>query len=150
MMGLRVNDPLHVEGPQDTLEGLGLLPVVSEMGEEKVVCQSDFLFRGKGPRCKGYQIHMGRTQISGEGVQPLNSLPDGSNEGCWAGDSCWGTYMHGILDNPVVLDALAADFGFRAGTGFDYAAFKEEQYNRLAALVREAVDMDYIYSTLQL
>ena len=31
---------------------------------------------------------------------------------------------------------------------FDYAAFKEEQYDKLANLVRKHVDMDYIYRQL--
>jgi adenosylcobyric acid synthase len=35
-----------------------------------------------------------------------------------------------------------------AGSGFDYRAFKERQYDLLAGQVRKAVDLDYIYSTL--
>lgn len=63
--------------------------------------------------------------------------------------------MHGILDNPEVLDNLAE--GFDKGSKdaqpctsapFDYAAFKEEQYDKLAALVRKHVDMDYVYRQL--
>lgn len=45
--------------------------------------------------------------------------------------------MHGILDNPVVLDDLAAGFGVAAGSGFDYRAFKERQYDLLAGQVRK-------------
>ena len=57
--------------------------------------------------------------------------------------------MHGILDNPVVLDNLAEGFNKEADAApFDYAAFKEEQYEKLADLVRKHVDMEYIYSTL--
>ena len=45
-----------------------------------------------------------------------------------------GSYMHGILDNPAVLDNLAEGFDTETTTGpFDYAAFKEEQYDKLAA-----------------
>lgn len=57
--------------------------------------------------------------------------------------------MHGILDNPEVLDNLAKGFNKEASNApFDYAAFKEEQYDKLADLVRKHVDMEYIYSTL--
>lgn len=57
--------------------------------------------------------------------------------------------MHGILDNPEVLDNLAAGFDKETeSASFDYAAFKEEQYDKLAALVREHVDLDYIYRQL--
>ena len=58
--------------------------------------------------------------------------------------------MHGILDNPVVLDNLAEGFSTEAATApFDYAAFKEEQYDKLATLVREHVDMEYIYNSIK-
>ena len=58
--------------------------------------------------------------------------------------------MHGVLDNPEVLDNLAEGFDKEAeNVPFDYAAFKEEQYDKLAALVREHVDMDYIYGQLR-
>ena len=61
-----------------------------------------------------------------------------------------GRYMHGILDNPAVLDNLAEGFDTETTTGpFDYAAFKEEQYDKLAALVREHVDMEYIYNSIK-
>ena len=57
--------------------------------------------------------------------------------------------MHGILDNPEVLDNLAKGFNKEADNApFDYAAFKEEQYDKLADLVRKHVDMEYIFSTL--
>ena len=57
--------------------------------------------------------------------------------------------MHGILDNPEVLDNLAEGFNKETDNApFDYAAFKEEQYDKLADLVRKHVDMEYIYSTL--
>ena len=84
------------------------------------------------------------------GVFALNTLPDGKGEGYLRDKQCWGTYMHGILDNPVVLNDLARDFGKQPIDGFDYRKFKEEQYDLLAGYVRAAVDMDYIYSTIKL
>lgn len=82
------------------------------------------------------------------GLQPLNTLSDGSREGYWLDERCWGSYMHGILDNPVVLDALAG--GIRRPEGQPgYVAFKEQQYDLLAERVRQVLDMDYIYRTLK-
>lgn len=156
MMGMRVEDPEGVEGDLKTLPGLGFLPVVSVMEKEKVVCQSDFHFKNHEDWCKGYQIHMGRTlpveNLTGgdRGLLPeLNVLKDGSVDGCRSGEYCWGSYMHGILDNAVVLNDLAAGFGRESVADFDYAAFKERQYDLLAEHVRAAVDMDYIYATLK-
>lgn len=164
MMGVRVEDPHHVEGDADAVAGLGLLPLVSVMQEKKVVCQSDFRFRHYDALCRGYQIHMGTTYPAAAAsgtvgkvfahpdapIPPaLNTLPDGTAEGHCQGDHCWGTYMHGILDNPAVLDDLAAGFNAPASSGFDYPAFKEQQYDLLAQHVREVVDLEYIYETMK-
>lgn len=153
MLGKRIEDPEHVEGVTESTEGLGLFPLVTVMQTKKVVCQSDFNFKNKGSWCKGYQIHMGVT-IPHErplSVQEnLNMLADGTFEGYVLNEHCWGSYMHGILDNAVVLDDLASGFANVPETGFDYLAFKEKQYDLLAEHVRAAVDLDYIYSTLQL
>ncbi len=148
MMGRRILDPDRVEGERTAIDGLGLLPLVTEMREAKVVCQSRFRFRDSSADCCGYQIHMGETTPDKSGWQSLNTLPDGAAEGYWRDARCWGTYMHGILDNPVVLDYLAEGLTAAAVTGFDYFAFKERQYDLLADHVRGAVDLEYIYSTL--
>ena len=68
-----------------------------------------------------------------------------------AGTPCFGTYMHGILDNPVVVDHLLKPFAetVRERTRFDYAAYKEEQYALLAAATRRYTDMDTLYSILR-
>ena len=62
-----------------------------------------------------------------------------------------GTYVHGILDNTPFVEFLLAPFAEKmalAGKPFDYHAFKEEQYDKLAAHVRQHVDMERIYKIL--
>ena len=59
--------------------------------------------------------------------------------------------MHGILDNQAFVEHLLAPFHDKlqeAAKPFDYQAYKEEQYNRLADHVRQHVDMDQIYQIL--
>lgn len=152
MMGARVEDPNGIEGDIPAIPGLGLLPQVTVIEDEKVTKQSDFIFlHSPGSiTCKGYEIHMGRTTTIGNTKEsPVARLEDGRLDGYFLDNRCWGSYMHGILDNPNVLDFLAEGFNPDENSGsFDYAAFKEEQYNRLADMVRSNVDMDYIYSTI--
>ncbi len=64
---------------------------------------------------------------------------------------CLGTYIHGILDNAPVIDYLLGDTASRKDTsgGQSYADFKEEQYDKLAAHVRQYLDMDRIYDILK-
>jgi adenosylcobyric acid synthase len=51
-----------------------------------------------------------------------------------------------------VVEALLSRFAPRLQTEaapFDYAAFKEQQYDLLAQRVRECVDMERIYQSLR-
>jgi adenosylcobyric acid synthase len=151
LMGVDVCDPDGVEGEIPRLPGLGLLPISTVMKGEKVTRQVSFRFLGESAICKGYEIHMGETKlIEGEKGKPLNQLEQGSYDGCFVNQRCFGTYIHGILDNPTVIDALLAPYTekLRHKT-FDYQAFKEEQYDKLADHVREHTNMDLLYEILQ-
>ena len=146
MMGMEVLDPDHVEGDIERLPGLGLLPTTTTMNGDKqtrqVTCQYG----------QGYEIHQGETHPVGDAKpSPLLHLDDGRQDGYIVDGKCMGTYVHGILDNTPFVDFLLEPFGDKIAEGgrpFDYAAFKEEQYDKLADHVRRYVDMEQIYKIL--
>ncbi len=149
MLGKSIEDPNGVEGERKSITGLGLLPLQTVITREKITEQRTFRFHDRQEICQGYEIHMGRTApLPSMPACPLNRLENGEQDGYRKDENCWGTYMHGILDNAPVRDALAAAFNMEDMPSFDYTAFKEQQYDLLAAHVRSAVDMKYIYSTL--
>ncbi len=152
MMGVQIRDPQHVEGDIEAMPGLGLLPMTTEMLGRKVTRQVRFTLADGGGTMEGYEIHMGRTlPVEGSTFAPLNRLEDGQEDGCIADGKCMGTYIHGILDNPAFIDRLLAPHAGKlaeAASTFDYHAFKEEQYNRLAGHVRKHVDVPQLYGIL--
>lgn len=150
LMGQEVCDPDHVEGEIERLPGLGLLPVSTRMQGEKITRQVRFHFLEGSETCEGYEIHMGTTTpLADVPASPLNHLADGREDGYFADRTCMGTYVHGILDNPSVIDYLLEPFADKLKeTTFDYKAFKEEQYDKLAAHVRKHVDLSLIYQIL--
>ena len=100
---------------------------------------------------EGYEIHMGKTlPVEGSAFRPLNRLEDGQEDGCIVDEKCMGTYVHGILDNPAFIDRLLAPHTAKltAAASFDYHAFKEEQYDKLADHVRRYVDIPLLYKIL--
>ena len=179
MMGEEVLDPDHVEGDIERLPGLGLLPVSTRMMGEKVTRQvrfglneelrmkneespcgviaqpnsSFFIPHSSFKGMQGYEIHMGTTVPTAQApVSPLNVLEDGQTDGYFVDHTCMGTYIHGILDNPEFIDFLLKPFADKlveAAEAFDYQAFKEEQYDKLADHVRKHVNMPLIYQILQ-
>lgn len=151
MMGLEVCDPDHVEGDIERLPGLGLLPVTTQMQGDKVTRQVQFTFRGSDAPCEGYEIHMGATTVMGDDKpSPLNTLADGSPDGYYVNQTCMGSYIHGILDNQSFVDFLLKPFEKKLNdtTSFDYKAFKEEQYDKLADHVRKHMNMELLYQIL--
>jgi len=164
MMGLTVADPYGVEGEPSTVSGLGLLPVHTVLAQEKTTVRRQFRFGNeRGPICEGYEIHMGQTVGDGAARRPLTFPVAGgsrntrsSSRGTSGGGSldaepdgyrlssrCWGTYMHGILDNQaVVKQVFDVDIP-------DYRAFKERQYDRLAEHIRANIDLEFIYKNLR-
>ena len=155
MMGVEVLDPDHVEGSIERLPGLGLLPVSTSMTGEKVTRQDTFRLAVAGEGAgtmQGYEIHMGETKpVQDTSPSPLNIFDDGHADGYFVDAKCMGTYIHGILDNPGFIDFLLRPWQEKmdkASETFDYQAFKEEQYNKLATHIRQHVDMDKVYQIL--
>ena len=146
MMGVEVCDPDHVEGDIERLPGLGLLPTTTTMSGEKITRQVESEYG------TGYEIHMGETRPFGDAkASPLQHLSDGRDDGYIVDNRCMGTYVHGILDNAPFVDFLLQPFASKLaqrGRLFDYQAFKEEQYDKLAEHVRKYVDMPQLYQIL--
>ena len=146
MLGVEVLDPDHVEGDIERLPGLGLLPTTTTMNGDKQTRQVSCQYG------QGYEIHQGETHpVNGAKASPLLHLDDGRDDGYIVDQKCMGTYVHGILDNAPFVDFLLEPYQDKIAEGdvpFDYAAFKEEQYDKLAAHVRQYVDMEHIYQIL--
>ena len=156
MMGQEVLDPDHVEGDIDRLPGLGLLPTTTRMTGAKVTRQVRFALNNEVTvgdcNLSGYEIHMGTTvPVDGAAYMPLNRLEDGQEEGCLVDRTCMGTYIHGILDNAAFIDYLLEPFAgkVKERSTFDYQAFKEQQYDKLADHVRAHVNLPLVYQILK-
>ena len=131
MLGQTIEDPDGIEGSIARLPGLGLLPIHTTMTAEKKTEQVTFQFEGQ--TCQGYEIHQGVSDTHQQIVQT---------------DHCMGTYIHGFLDNASVIEYLLKDKVHDVPT-MNYAEFKQQQYDKLAAHVRQYVDMERIYQILK-
>ncbi len=165
MMGQEICDPDGVEGDLKNLPGLGLLPVSTRIQGDKITRQVHFSFLDSEVVCEGYEIHMGETvPVAGSKPSPLTFIferdeCDSAHKKCdyaripdgfCLNDRCFGTYIHGVLDNGAFIEYLLAPYVEKINEKpFDLQLFKEEQYNKLAEHVRKHVDMDLIYKIMQ-
>ena len=155
IMGTMIYDPLHIEGAQETVAGLGILPMETTIENEKITRQCKFVFTPDGSIGQGYEIHAGSTVCAGgiaEGYIPLSVIESAEEgrieDGCYISDRCWGSYIHGIFDNKAVINSVLAQVDANLKAEEDYWTMKERNYNLLAEHVRKYIDMDYVYSVL--
>lgn len=134
MMGQSVEDPDGMEGDITNMPGLGLLPIHTTITKEKTTRQVTFEFNGQ--KCQGYEIHQGVSD---------------TDEAILMAEHCIGTYIHGILDNAPFVDYLLRPYTEKINTEetFDYHTYKEQQYDKLAALLRQYVDIPAVYRILE-
>jgi adenosylcobyric acid synthase len=166
MLGTAIYDPDGSESDVPEVAGLGLLPIVTHFSREKQTIRATGrlaaaagLFAGaQGQACGGYEIHMGRTTLA-DGALPLLHITqrgahaaDDTDGAISADGSVAGTYMHGLFENDGLRHALLANLAARKGT--DHAPTRarfdrEAQYDRLAAAVREHLDMARLYRIVE-
>ncbi|MDP6100069.1 MAG: cobyric acid synthase [Dehalococcoidia bacterium] len=161
MLGQDLADPHGVESQKgSSCPGLGLLSVrtvfetakSTHQAKGELVASRGLWGRLKGYVVEGYEIHMGHTtdeappalQVRRHGERQ-GFHPDGAVD---ARGKVMGTYLHGIFDQPGFRHALIQELRRRKGLPpepqSDIPA-NEENYRRLAAVVRESLDMSLLY-----
>lgn len=165
MLGEAICDPDEVEeGGQ--MQGMGLLPVSTSLQPEKTRTQVEGNFlplQGilqplSGNSFSGYEIHMGKTTNCC--IKKQNSpIVRMKVQGCWKEEgtfqgNVYGTYVHGIFDHAQtagrMVEILAKKKGVLVDTSslMDYKAYEQLQYDKLAAGLRDSLDMPQIYGML--
>ncbi len=158
MLGKEIEDPYHIEGEREKTEGFGFLDTVTVM--EKIKCTqqtekrilddlSGTVIEGcENLRVKGYEIHQGITSGAEKNLVEDKSFIFTAKENIFA------TYIHGIFDNEeftrIFLNNIRVKKGLKPiEDKFSFAEFKENEYNKLAQLLRENLDIKGIYEIME-
>lgn len=161
MMGDTIFDPDGVEGDVASVRGLGLLPIKTQMVGMKHRSQTEDCFDDmtgiyealSGEEFIGYEIHNGTSEIDGD-FSHLVERDDEGNIILVQKENIMGTYVHGIFDNGDIAYILAQELAKKKGVSLDkqasdYMSKKEMEYEKLADIVRNNLDMDFIYNLLK-
>lgn len=168
MLGKSISDPEHIE-EGGSINGLGLLNIETVLKKEKTRTQktgrineiSGILKDLSGLEFEGYEIHVGETVCGSASddmmTENADSLCDGTfeNSDIICNGNIYGTYIHGIFDKKeiaeTIINTLAEKKGVKLSddTLMDYASFKEKEYDRMADILREHLDMEKIYGMLK-
>jgi adenosylcobyric acid synthase len=119
MLGERLCDPDGVEGEAvDSLPGLGLLPLSTTFDQHKLLQATHARFTTQAADAcpwsrltevavRGYEIHHGRTTPvdTAHALTPILSDAHGHCLG-WRQGPVMGLYLHGLFEDPAVMQAL--------------------------------------------
>ena len=171
ILGNKIYDKDHKESKLDEVEGLGLLDIESEfIREGKIVKQSlatieidedsdkngmfhEIFSKINGEEVTGYELHEGTTNLIS--ANPLFKIKKGIGnndndqfDGAYS-ENVFGTYFHGIFNNYNIrrefLNHLRKCKGLEERIGEDpFETSVENSLEKLANIVEEALDMDYI------
>ncbi len=135
MLGEYVDDPEGLEGNPGITKALGLLPVQTILKSPKTTTISEFTW--DNAQGKGYEIHMGTTNITAGSslleINSRNSLNCTDTDGCIVdNDQVAGTYIHGFFDSSQVLSKWLDWAGISINNSCeDMNSIKEKDYTLL-------------------
>ena len=169
MLGQKIMDPEKVESNLKEISGLGLLDIETVMKTDKITTQyrntvknaSGILKGTEGMEIKGYEIHQGYSYPVNEKNNNLGNILKNDTD-CLFGDkklkgtvkgNVAGTYIHGIFDNSEFTNHFLNEVrklkGFdRIDENFSYSDYKNREYDKLAEVLRENLDIKKIYEIM--
>lgn len=147
MLGEYVDDPEGHEGTPGRTEGLNLLPVKTILKAPKTTTLSSFEWEGiKG---KGYEIHMGATNLNNGRpfvkISSRNTVKTDDFDGCVSDDNkVAGTYIHGFFDSPLVLKKWLEFSGLKIDMSkFNPSDGKDKDYKLLKEHFEKHIDINH-------
>ncbi len=161
MLGTSILDPHGSESEVPEVAGLDLLPIITHFSNEKqtiranghIVAEQGLFAGTRNQQCTGYEIHMGRTELTDDALPLLHigwrgGEPVKDRDGAIRADGrVAGTYMHGLFENDELRHTLLMNVAAQKNiihpstpTVFN----REAQYNRLADSVRAHLDMNLL------
>ena len=142
MLGVRLHDPLGLEGAAGSVAGLGLFDLETTLAPEKRLETVHGTLNLPGaPAVSGYEIHLG-VSVGAALDRPALRFADGRDDGALSRDGrVLGTYLHGLVDAPAALVALLAWAGAGQTAPVDVAARREADLDRLADAMERHLDL---------
>jgi len=160
MLGKKICDPYAIESPATETAGMGLLDVQTTFMSDKKLCQADAVHISSGLGVRGYEIHMGVTDL-GTDAQPVFRVTGRHSPDTWSQHdgaanpegNVWGTYLHGVFDDDRFrrhfIDSIRARKGLRPLEKVMNRYDTDAEYDKLAEVFRKSLDIQGVYRLLR-
>lgn len=157
LLGKMLHDPNQIESNHGSLQGLGLLNIETYFEREKTTTRVEAKVGEE--TISGYEIHMGRSENHEQHyfaqIISANGKAVSRNDGAVSLDKrVLGTYLHGVFDNSTwrrkLLNQVRESKGLSPieNITMPYSEYKNQEYDKLADLIRENIDLEKIYQIM--
>lgn len=158
ILGEYIEDVRGAEG-YGSIRGMGLLPVSTYFESEKTRTRVEgYIAKLDGEfgclsnkKISGYEIHMGKSVLN---TDKYLIKTEKKYDGCCK-NNAMGSYIHGIFDEEEFRDALIGMLCRKKGIEYNgdrnvtLKEYKEMQYNKLADILRENIDIKRVYEIIE-
>ncbi|SLK20264.1 Putative Cobyric acid synthase [Clostridium chauvoei JF4335] len=153
MLGNSINDIYGVEGEVTLEKGFGYLDIDTIFNKDKItrrvngkVCL-DFIEDSKENFVSGYEIHNGVSIINNNAIPFIKDEKECILGVCNKERNVFGTYLHGVFDEGKLAENLINKIRKEKGISYltndmEYSKYKLNEYDKLAALLEENIDME--------
>ncbi|MGI2058402.1 cobyric acid synthase [Shewanella baltica] len=164
MLGQSIADPLGIEDSAGDTEGLGYLPLSTELKADKQLrrVSGELTLIGQRVAVQGYEIHCGESRYLIPRLEqtnaPLQLIPESTSltaptvsfaDGLQSDDGqILGTYLHGLFDSPDACQLILRWAGLDDAKAIDINQIREQQLERLADVLAEHLDMQKLQTIL--
>ncbi|MFH1441680.1 MAG: cobyric acid synthase [Candidatus Omnitrophota bacterium] len=160
MLGQSICDNNNIESNNKIITGLGILPINTQLCQEKMLSQIQAIDISSGIPVYGYEIHHGKSSLNSKTrTKPKFKILSRKNKkiniadgAITADNKCWGTYIHGIFDNDKFrrhfINSIREKKGWQTlskGTTYNL----DKQIEALKDLVKKNIDLDLLNDILK-
>jgi adenosylcobyric acid synthase len=144
MLGTKIHDPNGLEGPAQTVDGLGLLDIETTLLTNKTLTRVSAKHLTSETNIEGYEIHLGTSQ-GVDCARPFARIGD-HNDGASSADGLViGTYIHGCFASDAFRRAFLNSIGATT-SDLAFEQLIETTLDNLAAHLEEHLNLDQLLS----
>ncbi|WP_396588863.1 cobyric acid synthase [Bermanella sp. R86510] len=147
MLGHAIHDPNGIESEAGSTMTLGYLDFETHLQTQKQLRNVHGIWNEFNSTFTGYEIHSGVSTGPAiqQGAFSIEHHTKNYSDGFFSDDNLiLGTYIHGLINSPALLESFLKWCGVSDTVKYDYQQYQENEINRLAKVVESHLDWQVI------
>ena len=143
MLGQKIHDPQGLEGPAQSIDGLGLLNIETTLLSDKTLTRVKAT-HASGHTIDGYEIHLGNSH-GNDCSRPFAHIGDHDDGAISANGLVSGTYIHGCFSSDEFRKNFLKGLGAKT-SNLVFEQLIETTLDELATHLEAHVNLDQLYA----